>query len=155
MWALLSIALLFPEAKLVGETELTVMWFRIYQAELYTDSGKYTGIEAPLWLQLTYLRNIKQSKLLSETQAQWHDLGLDQQHDLAPWLAKLKQLWPSVRKGDQLLFVMEPKRSLFYLNDKLLGQIDDPAFGPAFAAIWLAPNANYSKNRLELIGATP
>jgi len=39
----------------------------------------------------------------------------------------------------------------FYFGDRLLGQITDSAFGPAFFAIWLDVNCSYPKIRDELM----
>ena len=40
----------------------------------------------------------------------------------------------------------------FYFGDRLLGEVPDPAFGPAFFAIWLDAKCRYPEVRDGLLG---
>ncbi|MBY5992589.1 chalcone isomerase family protein [Ferrimonas balearica] len=136
----------------VGESRLKVLWFPIYHARLYSDDGRYDGIEAPLALDLEYLRDIEAEDLVDHTRSEWQRLALYEGATSEAWLAELTRLWPDVAKGDRLTLVMNPKRSTFFHNGEALGSIDGLDFGERFLAIWLHPDSRYPRLRNALIG---
>ena len=145
-----SVAL--PPMQKVGETEMQVMFWRIYKAELYAESLPYQRDRYPQLLSITYLRSIEQGDLLDATQKQWKHLGIaaSQQQE---WLNKLAELWPNVDKGDKLnLLVDGQQHSHFFSSNDHLGSIDDPAFSEAFLDIWLSENTSHPRLRDQLIG---
>lgn len=142
-----------PEMKLVGQAKLSVLFWDVYDSSLYTPSGRFEGIAAPLKLQLVYLRNIASRELVDATREQWQKLGLYRPEHEA-WLAELQRMWPSVKPGDSItLDWSEPQQSRFYFNGRPIGSIDDARFGELFAAIWLSEKTEYPKVRKQLIGA--
>jgi len=142
-----------PEMKLVGQAKLSVLFWDVYDSSLYTPSGRFEGIAAPLKLKLVYLRNIAARELVDVTREQWQKLGLYRPEHEA-WLDELQRMWPSVKPGDSItLDWSEPQQSRFYFNDRLIGSIDDARFGALFAAIWLSEKTEYPKVRKQLIGA--
>ena len=42
----------------------------------------------------------------------------------------------------------------FYDEQRLVGRIDDPEFGPAFLAIWLDPRSIVRDLRVQLLGGS-
>lgn len=142
------------EMRLVGQAKLSVLFWDVYQSSLYTPSGRFDGITAPLKLKLVYLRNIESKALVSATREQWQKLGLYQNaHE--QWLDQLQTMWPSVRPGDSIVLDWTATgHSHFYYNDKLIGSIASPEFGKLFAAIWLSEKTEYPQVRKQLIGAS-
>ncbi|MBY6186401.1 chalcone isomerase family protein [Marinobacter hydrocarbonoclasticus] len=140
--------------KPVGESRLKVLWFPIYHARLYSDDGRFDGIEAPLALDLLYLRDIDAQDLVAHTRSEWKRLDLYRKDASEGWLSTLTKLWPNVAKGDRLTLVMGPEQSTFYHNGDPLGTIAGSQFGPDFLAIWLDPDSRYPKLRNALIGKT-
>lgn len=137
----------------VGQTRLKVLLFRVYDAVLFTDSGEYPAATA-VALSLNYLRNIRASQLLDNTQEQWQKLGFDNLEQQKQWLAELAKIWPDVQRGDCLLAYSPDGQSVhFYHADGLLGKIEDRLFYQQFFAIWLSEKSSYRRNRDELIGA--
>lgn len=137
----------------VGQTRLKVLLFRVYDAVLYTDSGEYPAATT-VALSLHYLRNIRASQLLDNTQEQWQKLGFDNTEQQQQWLAQLAQIWPDVQRGDCLLAYSPDGQSVhFYHADGLLGKIEHPLFYQQFFAIWLSEKSSYRRNRDELTGA--
>ncbi len=62
-------------------------------------------------------------------------------------------MWPNVKAGDVLvLHINAEGNSSFYFNGTRLGQINEPAFGPRFAAIWLHPDSSEPSLRRQLLG---
>ena len=142
-----------PDMKLVGKSKLSILFWDVYNSSLYTPSGRFEGISAPLKLKLVYLRNISTKELVDATREQWQKLGLYRpEHEAL--LQKLQSMWPSVRPGDSIVLDWStPEISRFYYNDQPLGSIEHPEFGQLFAAIWLSEKTEYPKVRKQLIGA--
>jgi Chalcone isomerase-like len=141
------------EMKLVGQAKLSVLFWDVYDSSLYTPSGRFEGITAPLKLKLVYLRNITARELVDATREQWQKQGLYRiEHE--SWLQQLQSMWPDVKPGDSItLDWSSPQRSRFYFNEILVGSIESADFGQQFAAIWLSEKTEYPKVRKQLIGA--
>ena len=88
----------------VGRGEMSWLWFKLYDATLYSASGRYEPGRYPQALTLTYARAIEQEDLLSATAAEWQRLGLGSETDRERWLGRLAALWPDVGAGDRLTF---------------------------------------------------
>ena len=73
--------------KRIGEAELSILWFDVYNAELLSADGRYAGTKNPLILKLNYRRNISQQDLLEETQKQMTKFAVTDQTD--QWLSIL------------------------------------------------------------------
>lgn len=124
---------------LVGQGQMSWMFFDLYQARFYSLSGRYQAGSYPQALILSYQKNISQADLVEATVSEWQRLGIDYP---ASWPRQLGTLWPSVKKGDVLAIRVEATgESRFYFNQVPLGEVSDPQFGPAFLAIWLSENS--------------
>lgn len=140
------------ELKKVGQAKLEVLFWDVYESELYSDDGQYQLDTYPLALKIHYLRNIQADDLVERTAQEWQKLGISKQQ-AAPWLAQLKTLWPDIKKGDELTIVVNNDRSSdFFFNNQSLATIDDRDFGPSFLRIWLDEKCSYPKLRQKLIG---
>lgn len=136
----------------VGSATLSVLWFDIYDASLYSLSGQFRGYDEPLLFQLDYKREISQKALLEETEKQWSRY-LPGSHPQKRWLSLLKKIWPEIRKGDQLALELTPEgESNFYHNRMLIGVITDQQFAPSFLQIWLSTESQYPELAKQLRG---
>lgn len=136
----------------VGQTRLSVLFWDVYDATLYSASGQYKKSERQV-LKLHYLRDIDAADLIETTEEEWQKLGLEaSQHD--QWLSTLTNIWPDINEGDCLLLV-ETKNgySDFYQGNKRLGTVESAAFTEQFLAIWLSPDSRFKEERNELVGA--
>ncbi len=135
----------------VGQTRLSVYFWDVYDATLYSPSGKYKQDERQALL-LEYLRDIKAKDLIETTEEEWQKLELNSdKHE--QWLEKLDAIWPDIKEGDCLLLVEKKDGTAeFYQGDKLLGEIEDKDFTEQFLAIWLSENSRFESERNELIG---
>ena len=143
--------------ELMGQTSLTRFGFHIYDASFWmaSDRSEDSYSSSLSALSITYAKNIRAEKLLSSTKKEWTKLGIAKKHPVGTWLAELRTMWPDVSKGDQIIFVFDPDgSSTFFSQEKKLGSIDDPEFGPAFLSIWLSEKSRFTKNRNELLGKT-
>ena len=69
------------------------------------------------------------------------------------WLAELRRAGPTWRAGQNVTTVVVPGGpTRFYDQRGRFAQVDDPAFGPAFLAIWLDPRSVVRDLRRQLLG---
>lgn len=136
---------------LVGEARLKVLIWDVYDSALFTPSGRWQGV-APYRLSLRYLRDIPAAKLAAETEKAWQEQGRNHPR-LNEWLTLLKDLWPDVTEGDNLVFGLNASGdSAFWFNGTPIGSIDDRDFGSLFGGIWLDPDTPRPEMRAQLIG---
>ena len=143
------------QLELIGQTKLRRLGLHIYDASFWMQKDRASSsVAANLCaLSITYARNIKVNRLLSSTNKEWKRLGFANRYPLDTWLDLLKDIWPDIKKGDQLVVVSIPDgETVFFDKNKKLGTVQDPEFGPAFLAIWLDEKSRYQKNRKELLG---
>ncbi|KEA61766.1 putative periplasmic protein [Marinobacterium lacunae] len=133
------------EYRLVGEARLSVLFWDIYDAALYTGDGRYRGISAPMLLKLHYLRAIERDDLIDATRDELQQVAPElpaDQSDLH--LKQLSRIWPSeIAPGDSLSFELTATGGTFRFNEQPIGHIDDTRFAKAFIAIWLADDSSY------------
>jgi hypothetical protein len=137
---------------LVGQARLTVLWFDIYDAKLYTPDGQYKQ-NSNLKLSLTYLRDFDAKDLIEETFNQMKPKPNQEQQKT--WQASLELIWPDVTKSDNLSFVVNDESvGHFYFNNRHVGTIKDADFNKRFANIWLSDDSEYPKLAAKLTGKT-
>lgn len=140
------------ELNKVGSTRLRVMLFRVYDAELMTDTGTYPEADK-VALKLDYLRSIKADTLVDTTKDEWGELGYSIGDNERQWLSDLREMWPDVDSGDCLVAYHETDAGVtFFSADGELGKIENSEFATKFFAIWLDEKSSYRRNRDELLG---
>lgn len=159
MYSQFSIAEGLPSENLkqVGEARMSHLFWDIYDAKLFTQSGTYQAEpypaeQYPVLLSLTYLRDVEAEHIVKATNEQWQHLGYSQfvgQYD-----EQLLKIWPDIKRGESLsVFVGADEKAVFYHNQRVIGGIDNPAFASHFLAIWLSPNTSEPKMRQQLINS--
>jgi len=141
--------------RMVGAGELRWLGFPIYDASLWTSSGRHAGFTADetVALSLWYRRSFTRDELLKVTETAWRKLGQVEPAQQALWLAELRSFWTDVAPGQNVTTVVLPGGpTRFYDQRGRFGQVDDPAFGPAFLSIWLDPGSVVSDLRIRLLG---
>lgn len=142
------------DLELVGETRLSVMFWDVYDARLYTESGEYKDAKQRV-LRLDYLRDIEAADLVETTEEEWERLDYEVDAESKEWLAALAEMWPDVSEGDCItLRETSDGYAEFYGNDGLLGTIESATFTQRFLDIWLAEKSRFEDERNELIGAS-
>lgn len=137
----------------VGSTRFSVLWFDIYDATLYSETGSYQVGQQPLRLTLDYLRDISAQQLLEETRKQWKRNPNLNKQDREQWLAQLEKIWPDIREKEQLSFTLyDDDKGEFQMFGETLGIIDAPGFARAFINIWLGPHSQYPRQARKLTG---
>jgi hypothetical protein len=131
----------------------TLHWFglHVYDVSLYTEGQPYTTNTTSV-LSLQYAISIKHKRLQATTLDEWKRLKIATPEQREKWIAQLDGMWPDIKAGEQLsAYFQKDGATTFYCGDRLLGEITDAAFGPAFFAIWLDAGCRYPKVRDGLL----
>lgn len=138
----------------VGEARLKVMFWNVFDAALYSQSGSYNENEA-FALTLTYLRPLKGEKIVDATMEEIRRLATSTISDaqLQDWNTRLNKIIPDVSKGMSITGVRTPEGfTELYVGDDKKGSFDDVAFTDAFFSIWLGEDTKEPVLRAKLIG---
>lgn len=144
----------------VGDATLTWGPFTVYTSQLRTPDGRYRAADQDQALIITYARDIERDELVEATRDQWQAQGMLQREPQSEgWLEMLRSLWPDVRPGSQLAFVLDDKQGQFWYRASAtqksfipLGPRQSEAFSTRFLAIWLDPRTQYPELRQQLLG---
>lgn len=143
---------LIEQAEKVGEARLSVLFWDIYDATLVAPNGEYNQ-QGPFALSLTYLRDFDGDDIASRSIDEMRKLGMQDEMKLASWFQKMQQIFPDVKEGQTITGMIDKNQvSHFYIDDQLLGQVDDKEFSQWFFNIWLAENTSEPKMRRQLLG---
>lgn len=138
-----TVAASLAEARLAGEGILRWFGLKIYEARLWIGAEGFEPARfasRPFALELRYARPLKGESIARTSHDEIARLGFGDPTRRDAWLAAMRGIFPDVRDGDRITGVNRPGRGVgFYHNDRRIGSIDDPAFAPAFFAIWLDP----------------
>ncbi|MEM7465704.1 MAG: chalcone isomerase family protein [Pseudomonadota bacterium] len=141
-----------PTASLVGEGRLKVLFWKVFDAQLYAPRGEWS-MQAPFALSLNYLRHLDGEKIAERSIDEIRDQGFNNEAKLNEWLRQMRAIFPDVDQTTTLTGVYKPQQETrFYLNGELIGRVDDPAFGERFFKIWLGEKSSQPKLRNKLIG---
>lgn len=147
------------EATPAGSGRLTWFGLHVYDARLFVPASGFDPrryADHPFALELTYARQLNGRAIAERSDAEIARLGLGTPEQRTRWLAAMAALFPDVRSGQSLAGVHRPGEATeFYLDGRLLGRIEDPAFGPAFFAIWLDSRTTAPALRAGLLKTSP
>ena len=136
----------------VGTADMSLLWFDIYSAKLFSIDGTYRANQFPLILDIKYHRDIDAIDLITATIEQWQHLGLTEEN-IELYRQQLVNAWPDVKEGDRLTFrVNAPDDAAFLLNDTPYYQVSNTQFPEAFLDIWLSEKTSHPELRKQLIG---
>lgn len=136
----------------VGAGSLHWFGLHVYDARLAA-AGERFDPQQPFALTLRYARDFRGERIAQASIDEIRRLGYGTAAEQERWLEAMRQLFPDVRRGDELTGAALPGRGArFYLNGRPIGSIDDPAFARAFYAIWLDPRTRSRELRAQLLG---
>ena len=141
-----------PDLRPVGTAALHWFGLHVYDIALYAQETVHTTNSTAV-LSIRYNISIKRRKLLDTTLKEWQRMDKGKDVQRAQWIQQLETLWPDLKSGDSLTaFMRRDGATQFYFGDRLLGEVPDPEFGPAFFAIWLDAKCRYPEVRDGLLG---
>ena len=142
-----------PELRPLGSAALNWFGLHVYDIALFAPDEAYTTSGTAV-LSIRYDISITSLKLQQTTLKEWRRMNLADETKRQRWIKQVALLWPDVKPGDTLTtFRLQDGPTRFYFGDRLLGEVADPEFGPAFLAIWLGADCSYPKVRDKLLGA--
>ena len=140
-----------PVVEQVGASRFSVFVWDVYDISLYAPEGRFDP-KTPYALHLEYLRNIRGDMIAEKSVDEMRKQGVSEVK-LAAWFVQMKEIFPDVDRGTELIGVFNPDGPTeFYNGSELIGQVVDPEFGPAFSAIWLGEQSSRPSLREKLIG---
>ncbi|MDA9930823.1 chalcone isomerase family protein [Alphaproteobacteria bacterium] len=149
-----SIETLVPNVALVGEARFKVLFFKIYDAELFAPDGIYSP-DKPYALRLTYLINAKEDRIVSQTVKEMKRQKAADTATIESWIPAMEKAFISMDKGSFADFIHTPDGRLTLLgNGEPVSVIDDPALSRAIMDIWLGPDIRDRDFQNALLGKT-
>ncbi|MGF6768901.1 hypothetical protein P3T18_001371 [Paraburkholderia sp. GAS199] len=143
-------------AKLVGEGDFSVLGFRLYRAQMWSERLP-VDYDERFALHIVYARGIRRERLTDVGIGEMKRLAAAPipQETLERWRADMMQAFVDVGPGDQLSAVNLPGKGVrFYAGERMTGEFDDPEFARAFFGIWLDPSTRAPVLRKQLLGMT-
>lgn len=109
-----EVAANLPGARLQGRGTLRVLFFSVYDAQLWCAAqavpaqpdGAWVGV--PLALQIDYTRAVAGSDIAEHSLTEMQRQQVLPDADAAAWLAQLRDLFPDVKPGDRLTAIQRP-----------------------------------------------
>jgi len=143
------------EVRQAGSGRLTWFGLPVYDARLFVPAAGFDPLRyavQPFALELTYARTLQGRAIAERSDSEIGRLGLGTVEQRARWRRAMTALFPDVQAGQRLAGVHLPGQPTeFYFDGRLLGRIDDPAFGPAFFGIWLDVRTSAPELRASLL----
>jgi len=107
-------------------------------------------------LEIVYNTGIKADEIVNVSLVEMVRLKRLTDLQIKTWAADMQRTFPSVVSGDRLTGVYVPRvGTRFFLNSRLIAEINDPAFGDAFFAIWLDEGTKRPDLRRSLLALAP
>ncbi|NRB10650.1 MAG: chalcone isomerase family protein [Rickettsiaceae bacterium] len=139
-------------AELVGSGVLRYWMFSVYKASLYAKEGKYNG-NPPYALSIEYFRSFSKESIAKRTIEEMQKQGYKNKQNLEKWYELLVNIYPDIKKQDRLTAIaLTNGNSIFYHDNKFIGQINSAEFTEKFFAIWLSNKTSEPRLREKLLG---
>jgi hypothetical protein len=146
---------LLPQARLLGQTRLTVWGFKIYDAQLWAAPGFNADRYAnqPLALVLAYLRDFDAVDIAERSLKEMRRSASISDVQALQWRNDMQRVFPDVKVGDRIMGVHRPGiGASFWVNGQASGDILDAEFSRLFFGIWLSPKTSEPAMRTALVG---
>lgn len=147
-----------PGAAPTAPVRMRVWGFEVYDAKLWTRPGFAPAQYArhPFALELHYLRGLKGDAIAQRSLDEMKRQGPINEPQAQAWLKAMQALFPDVQKGDRITGVHKPEQGAeFWVNERLVGQVNDPQFAQLFFGIWLSPQTSAPDVRKALLARWP
>lgn len=150
----LSASVVPSQFKLLGQGVYSVMFWDIYSAELFAPDMTWQP-QKSYALRLTYFREFSGQDIAQRSVEEIEKLGFNEQERLQRWYKQMQQIFPDVKAGESLTGVRQDNGvTVFFKDQKPVGQIEDIRFSDWFFGIWLAPETSAPELRQQLLGRT-
>lgn len=142
----------FPDAHVVGQASLQVLFWDVLDATLRAPNGEYDPAR-PFALTLSYRRRFNSDKLVEASIEEMAAHPRSDAQALERWEASLSAIFPDVESGDELTGIKNARgHTEFFFGDERIGEVQDAAFTQAFFDIWLGETTSRPDFRDALLG---
>jgi len=140
-----------PEIHPFGKGRHSLFGIPMYDATLWI-VGPHWSDATPHALDLEPSRTASADLLVKSAIAEMRNLKVGDENQIRIWQAEMKKIIPNVKPGDQVvIFCTDTNRTLGYLNNANIGEVDDPSFCPAVMSVWLHPRTKHQALRKSLL----
>ncbi len=144
----------------VGLRTATIFSVKVYAAGLYLaqpshDAEKIMEAQWPVQLQMEFLRNVKSADIADAWDKSFKENCLKECEKLEPRLYLLKQMMPSVKKGDRMIYTFQESGVEISLNGKTLGDVARADFSRFLLSTWFGKKPPTEDLKKGLLGLTP
>ena len=147
-----ALSQIMPTAKRVGTARFKVIFFKIYDAELFAPNGNFRR-NGPFALRLTYLINAKKDRIISSTVKEMKRQKAASKTVIESWIPLMERHFVSMDEGSQADFIHAGDgRLLITANGTVIGEITDGAFITALMDVWLGPKVRDKAFQDSLMG---
>ncbi|KEI34705.1 putative periplasmic protein [Francisella sp. W12-1067] len=140
-------------SNLVGKVHFKKWFFDIYDAELFTNTGKFNW-DLPFLLKIHYLIDLQSKSIVTQTLKE-----ISKQHpnevkdNYQNYLDTFKMIIPNVAKNTNLYGYMDKDGyANIYSDTRLLGTIQNKGLSKYFFEIWLSDKSSNIKLSKQLRG---
>jgi hypothetical protein len=147
-----------PGAVPTAPVRMTVWGFDLYDAKLWARPSFAPAQYArhAFALELLYLRGVKGEAIAQRSLDEMKRQAPIAEAQAQAWLKAMYSVFPDVQKGDRITGVHKPEQGAeFWLNDRLVGQVNDAQFAQLFFGIWLSPQTSAPEVRKALLARWP
>jgi hypothetical protein len=147
-----------PDAVLGGNSRLTYLGFKVYDASLWVAPAFSVAQfdRHAFALELSYLRAFTGASIAQRSVVEMRRQGGVSEVKLAQWQQKMLDVFPNVRRGDRLIGLHRPGvGAVFLLNGQPLATIADEEFSRHFFGIWLSAQTSDLQLRRALVSQLP
>jgi hypothetical protein len=140
-----------PEIHPFGKGRHSLWGIPMYDATLWIVGPQWSD-SAPHAIDIEPSRAVSSDLLVKSAIAEMRTLKVGDESKLSMWQAEMKKIIPNLKPGDQVvIFCTDTNRTLGYVNDSKIGDIDDPSFCPAVMSVWLHPQTKHQTLRKSLL----
>ena len=141
-----------PDAELVGEARLQIFIFKIYDAQLFAPSGRFTR-DGAYALRLTYLIDAEKDKIVERTVKEMKRQKAASSPVIEGWVPLMEANFISMPKGSSADFIhTSDGRLILAANGEAIAEISNRRFIKALMDIWLGPKPRDTEFQRDLMG---
>ena len=141
-----------PNAKLVGEAQFKVVFFKIYDASLFASDGEFSRSK-PFALRIKYLVDADKERIINQSIDEMERQKAARPDRLAEWKTLMEENFTDIKENDLAFMVQNSDRTLtLWMNDEEPVTIFDKGFVRAFLNIWVGRKARDKEFQRQLFG---
>ena len=143
----------FPKALRLGNYNLKVWGFKIYNIQLLSESKNFS-YQNKSALVINYQRDFAKKDLIKKSLEEISRINnIKDEALLTNYQNKLEEIFFEVKKGDRKTAFFDPKNGVkLYFNGKFAGAINDLIFAQRFVDIWLSDKSSFPKMTNAILG---